>query len=84
MVCMCVLGDGGWRWMRRHGGDTQGISGQLTARARALSLSLLAVSACPDSNPFEGPCGANRVLKPNQTDSKEKAETLGPSQLLLG
>lgn len=36
------------------GGDAQGIAGQLVAQAGALSLSPLAMSAGPDSNPFEG------------------------------
>lgn len=42
-------------WTRKHGGDAQGIAGQLAVRAGALSLSPLAVSAGPDSNPFESP-----------------------------
>lgn len=35
-------------------GDAQEIPGELAAGARALSLSLPAMSAGPDSNPFEG------------------------------
>lgn len=64
-------------------GEAQGIPGQPVARARALSLSLLTTSPGHDSNPFEGPPSANRVLKPNQTGWKEKGETLGPSRLPL-
>lgn len=50
---LCVRGHGVQR-TRRHGGGTQGIPGQLAARAGALSLSALTMSAGPDSNPFEG------------------------------
>lgn len=52
---MCARGTWGVgaRRTREHGGDAQGIAGQLAARAGALSLSPLAVSAGPDSNPFE-------------------------------
>lgn len=44
----------GLRQTRRHGGDAQGIAGQLATRAEAPSLSQLAMSAGPDSNPYEG------------------------------
>lgn len=58
MSCVCVLGGlGGWRgsrWMSRRRSDAQGIVGQLATRAGELSLSLLGMSAGPDSNPFEG------------------------------
>lgn len=53
-----LVGEGtamGLRSTRGHGGDAQGIAGQLAARAGALSLSpRFATSAGPDSNPFEG------------------------------
>lgn len=42
-------------WTSKHGGDAQGIAGQRAVRAGALSLSPLAMSAGPDSNPFESP-----------------------------
>lgn len=50
------VGAKGWgmRRMWKDGGDAQGIPGQLVARAEALPLSTLAMSAGPDSNPFEG------------------------------
>lgn len=51
MRCMCVLRT---RRMRKDRGDAQGIPGELATRAGALSLSPLAMSAGPDSNPFEG------------------------------
>lgn len=54
MRCACVLVAGGVWQTRRHEGDAQGIAGQPAARAGALSLSPLAMSAGPDSNPFEG------------------------------
>ena len=52
--CACMSGDRGLGWMRSHGGDSPGIAGQPAARAGALSLFPLAISACPDSSPFEG------------------------------
>lgn len=53
----CLRASGGQEGARRtwrHGGDAQGMAGQLAARAAALSLPLPAMSAGPDSNPFEG------------------------------
>ncbi len=51
MRCFLALGVEG---CGGHGGSTQGIAGQLAVRAGALSLSALAMSTGPDSNPFEG------------------------------